>query len=32
MLMDAPNKEFVLAGRLEEFKAKGRLVVHGSSD
>jgi nitrite reductase/ring-hydroxylating ferredoxin subunit len=29
MLMDAPNKEFVLAGGLEELKAKGRLVVHG---
>jgi nitrite reductase/ring-hydroxylating ferredoxin subunit len=29
MLMDAPNKEFVLAGSLEELKAKGRLVVHG---
>jgi hypothetical protein len=30
MLMDAPNEEFVLAGSLEELKAKGRLVVHGS--
>src|SRR5262245_27676447 len=30
MLMDAPNKEFALAGSLEELKAKGRLVVHGS--
>src|SRR2546430_17647994 len=29
MLMDAPNKEFVLAGSLEELKAKGQLVVHG---
>jgi nitrite reductase/ring-hydroxylating ferredoxin subunit len=29
MLMDAPNKEFALAGTLEELKAKGRLVVHG---
>jgi nitrite reductase/ring-hydroxylating ferredoxin subunit len=29
MLMDAPNKEFTLAGSLEELKAKGRLVVHG---
>jgi Rieske [2Fe-2S] domain len=29
MRMDAPNKEFVLAGSLEELKAKGRLVVHG---
>ena len=27
--MDAPNKEFALAGSLEELKAKGRLVVHG---
>jgi nitrite reductase/ring-hydroxylating ferredoxin subunit len=27
--MDAPNKEFVLAGRLEELKAKGRIVLHG---
>jgi nitrite reductase/ring-hydroxylating ferredoxin subunit len=27
--MDAPNKEFAFAGRLEELKAKGRLVVHG---
>jgi nitrite reductase/ring-hydroxylating ferredoxin subunit len=30
MLMDAPNKEFALAGSLEELKAKGRLVVHGA--
>jgi len=29
MLMDAPNKEFTLAGSLEELKLKGRLVVHG---
>src|SRR6266511_1978125 len=29
MLMDAPNQEFVLAGSLEELKAKGRLVLHG---
>src|SRR6516165_8490996 len=29
MLMDAPNREFVLAGSLEELKAKGRLIVHG---
>jgi nitrite reductase/ring-hydroxylating ferredoxin subunit len=29
MLMDVPSKEFVLAGSLEELKAKGRLVVHG---
>ena len=28
--MDAPTKEFALAGRLEELKAKGRLVVHGA--
>jgi nitrite reductase/ring-hydroxylating ferredoxin subunit len=28
--MDAANKEFALAGSLEELKAKGRLVVHGS--
>ena len=28
--MDAPNKEFALAGSLEELKVKGRLVVHGS--
>jgi nitrite reductase/ring-hydroxylating ferredoxin subunit len=27
--MDAPNKEFALAGSLEELKAKGRLAVHG---
>src|SRR4029450_5820651 len=27
--MDARNKEFALAGSLEELKAKGRLVVHG---
>src|SRR5438477_10742264 len=29
MLMDAPNKEYALAGSLEELKLKGRLVVHG---
>jgi nitrite reductase/ring-hydroxylating ferredoxin subunit len=29
MLMDAPNREFVLAGSLEELKAKGRFVLHG---
>jgi nitrite reductase/ring-hydroxylating ferredoxin subunit len=29
MLMDAPSKEFELAGSLEELKAKGRLVVRG---
>jgi nitrite reductase/ring-hydroxylating ferredoxin subunit len=29
MLMDTPNKEFTLAGSLEELKAKRRLVVHG---
>ena len=28
--MDAPNKELALAGSLEELKAKGRLVVHGT--
>ena len=28
--MDAPNKQFALAGSPEELKAKGRLVVHGS--
>ena len=28
--MDAPNKEFALAGSLEELKTKGRLVVHGN--
>jgi len=28
--MDAPNKEFALAGSLGELKAKGRLVVHGA--
>ena len=28
--MDVPNKEFVLAGSLEELKAKGRLVLHGN--
>jgi nitrite reductase/ring-hydroxylating ferredoxin subunit len=27
--MDAPNNGFVLVGRLEELKAKGRLVVQG---
>ncbi|WP_236843250.1 Rieske (2Fe-2S) protein [Bradyrhizobium icense] len=27
--MDAPSKEFALAGRLEELKLKGRLVVRG---
>ena len=27
--MATPNKEFALAGSLEELKAKGRLVVHG---
>src|SRR5258708_28727016 len=29
MRMDAPNKEFVLVGSLEELKAEGRLVVQG---
>src|SRR5260221_13533983 len=28
-LMDIPITGFVLAGSLEELKAKGRLVVHG---
>jgi nitrite reductase/ring-hydroxylating ferredoxin subunit len=28
--MDAPTAQFALAGSLEELKAKGRLVVHGS--
>ncbi|MGY3532199.1 Rieske 2Fe-2S domain-containing protein [Bradyrhizobium sp. USDA 4452] len=28
--MDAPSKEFALAGSLEELKIKGRLVVHGA--
>ena len=27
--MDAPTAEFALAGSLAEFRAKGRLVVHG---
>jgi nitrite reductase/ring-hydroxylating ferredoxin subunit len=27
--MDVPSREFVLAGGLEELKAKGRLVLHG---
>ena len=27
--MDVPSREFVLAGSLEELKAKGRLVLHG---
>jgi len=27
--MDAPSKEFALAGTLEELKIKGQLVVHG---
>jgi hypothetical protein len=27
-LMDAPSKEFALAGTLEELKIKGQLVVH----
>jgi hypothetical protein len=29
-LMDAPSREFVFAGSLEELKAKGRLILHGS--
>src|SRR3974377_242823 len=28
--MDVPRRELVLAGRIEELKAKGRLVLHGS--
>jgi hypothetical protein len=28
--MDVANKEFEIAGSLEELKAKGRLVLHGS--
>ena len=28
--MDMPTKEFVLAGSLEELRAKGRLVLHGN--
>ena len=27
--MDVPSREFVLAGSLDELKAKGRLVLHG---
>jgi hypothetical protein len=27
--MDMVDKEFTLAGSLEELKAKGRLVMHG---
>ncbi|MEH2557496.1 nitrite reductase/ring-hydroxylating ferredoxin subunit [Bradyrhizobium algeriense] len=27
--MDAPSKEFALAGTLEELKIKGQLIVHG---
>jgi nitrite reductase/ring-hydroxylating ferredoxin subunit len=27
--MDVPSRQFVLAGSLEELKAKGRLVLHG---
>src|SRR5215468_9080986 len=30
LLMDIPTTDFVRAGSLEELKAKGRLVVHGS--
>jgi nitrite reductase/ring-hydroxylating ferredoxin subunit len=29
MLMDVPSREFMLAGSLDELKAKGRLVLHG---
>ncbi len=28
--MDAPNKDYTLATSLEDLKAKGRIVVHGS--
>src|SRR3974390_2827696 len=28
--MDVPSREFVLAGSIEELKAKGRLVLHGA--
>jgi nitrite reductase/ring-hydroxylating ferredoxin subunit len=28
--MNAPSKDFALAGSLEELKAKGRLIVHGA--
>ncbi len=28
--MDVPNKDFALAGSLDELKAKGRLVLHGN--
>jgi nitrite reductase/ring-hydroxylating ferredoxin subunit len=28
--MDVPSREFVLAGSLEELKAKGRFVLHGN--
>jgi hypothetical protein len=28
--MDAPNPDFILAGPLDELKAKGRLVVRGA--
>jgi hypothetical protein len=30
VFMDAPNQEFALAGSLDDLKAKGRLVMHGS--
>jgi hypothetical protein len=29
MLMDVPSRAFMLAGSLDELKAKGRLVLHG---
>jgi hypothetical protein len=29
MLMEAPNKEFMLAGSFEELKANGRLFPRG---
>jgi nitrite reductase/ring-hydroxylating ferredoxin subunit len=30
MLMDVPSRDFVFAGSLDELRAKGRLVLHGS--
>jgi hypothetical protein len=31
ILIDVPSREFVLAGSLEELKAKGRLILHVSN-
>jgi nitrite reductase/ring-hydroxylating ferredoxin subunit len=28
--MDLPNTDFILAGTLEEVKAKGRIILHGA--